>query len=229
MPSPKIAARTVVRVSNDAFLTMAFSAAEAGIVPPDLNSTSYKMLAAWEKERGKLPIRQAPTTPPSLIFSETGLETGGVLFGSVERGQAETVFSVERAMSTTCIASDEGIAQSAISPSLLADLAEAAGKPWGTVIGDYHSHPVMAASPRDIMEHQLYSPSELDLEGPLPPHCDVSLIVTVAWARRAKPKNLDQPGLVYKKVGEFAFYLTGYLRRRKWSVDDPMLEINMVR
>lgn len=226
MPSPKFTARTLVRVSNDAFLYMAMVAAEAGISAPDLNRESYKVLAAWEKERGTTPIRQAPILP-SLVFSETGLETGGVLLGRVERSKSQTELFIERAMVVTAIRSDEGIATSGISPSLVADLAEAAGKPWGTVIGDFHSHPVLAASPREIENHELFAPSELDLEDDDPPHCEASVIVTVAWARQAKPKHVDRPNLVYRRVGDFAFYLTAYMRRRKWSIADPFLEIRV--
>lgn len=227
MPSRKPAQRTLVRVSNDAFLTMAFAAAEAAIVPPAFNRQSYKILADWEKERGKLPVRQAPMLP-SLVFSETGLEVGGFLFGHVEHERDRTVYSVERAMTTTGIASDEGIAHHDFSPSLLADLSESAGRPWGTVIADWHSHPVLAATPRDIVEHELYGPSAEDLDSSNYPHCDVSMIVTVAWARARMCKNVDQSGLIYQRVGDFSFYLTSHGRSKKWSSSDARSEISMM-
>lgn len=226
MPSPKSAARLVVRVSNDAFLSMAFSAAEAAVVAPDFNCESYKLLAEWEKERGKLPIRRAPI-PPSLIFSETGREVGGVLFGDIKRTTNQTTISVAWAMPVTAIASDEGLAQSGTSSLLLADLAEAAGRPFGSVVADFHSHPLLAISPKAIEQHQLYSPSDVDLRCPKYPNCCISLIITIAWAGKAKPKISNQPGLGHRRLGEFDFYLTVHSRSRTWSAADPTLEIRL--
>ena len=216
----------VVQISNDAFLTMAFSAAEAAIVAPEFKRESYKLLAEWEKERGTTPIRKAEL-PPTLIFSESGHEVGGVLFGQITRDRDCIHFSVERALTTSAIASDDGLAQSDISPSLLADLSESAGKPWGTVIADWHSHPVLDASPRDIEVHKLFAPSELDLEGTKPPHCDVSIIVAVAWAGRSKPKNSKSASYIYRSIGEFAFYMTAFSRGVSCSVPGSTFEISI--
>ena len=218
--------RIIVQISNDAFLMMAFSAAEAAIVTPEFQKASYKLLAAWEKERGATPIRKAEV-PPTLVFSETGHEVGGVLFGRMTRERDGIHFSAERALTTSAIASDDGLAQSDISPSLLADLSEAAGEPWGTVIADWHAHPLLDALPRDIEAHQLYSPSELDLEGTKPPHCEVSVIITVAWAGRSKPKNSNSPGLVYRRIGDFAFYVTVFSRDDSCSVPGSTFEISV--
>ena len=224
MPSPKLAVRTVVRVSQDAFLSMCFSAAEAGLVAPDFNRQSYKLLAAWEKARGNLPIRQAPM-PPSLVFSKTGREVGGVLFGDVKRSKNQTVISLEWAMTTTAISSDDEVAQSGASALLLADLAEAAGKPFGSVVACWHSHVFLTVSPREVAKHELYSPSELDLEGLALPNSAVSLIVTVAWPDKAKPRPINQPNLVCRKVGDFDFFLTAHRHGAMWLAADPTLEI----
>lgn len=226
MPSPYFAARTIVRVSPDAFLTMAFAAAEAAMAAPDFKSESYRRLAAWEKARGTRPIRHAPL-PPSLLFSETGIEVGGLLWGSVERSKSETVISVERAMTTTGIASDNEIAQSPMSALLLADLAKAVGHPWGMVVGDFHSHPLLAVSPREIAARQLFGPSETDLEGPSPPHCDMSLIMSVTWAKRLKQNTVGRPGSVFQRIDDFAFCLTGYSRTPDQPVADTALEIGV--
>lgn len=231
MPKPTRQARRAVTrvrvsVSPDAFYFMAMSAAEAAIVPPDLTRESFRVLNSWNKERGTLSVRQAPMLP-SLVFSETGLETGGVLCGTAERSKEQTEYRIQRAMLSTAIQSDEGLAQSDISFSLFADLAEAAGKPWGTVIGDFHSHVVLDASARDIEDHELYAPSEIDLDGDNPPHCEFSMVITVAWAGRAKRKSLDRPNLVYRRMGDFLFVLTGFRRGAQWSASDPTLQIEM--
>lgn len=224
MPSPKLAAHTVVRVSQDAFLSMCFASAEAGLVAPDFNTESYRRLGAWEKARGNLPIRRAPM-PPSLVFSETGREVGGILFGDVKRSKNQTVISLEWAMTTTAISSDDEVAQSGTSSLLLADLAEAAGKPFGSVVASWHSHVFLAVSPGEVVGHELYAPSEMDLDGPAFPNSAVSLIVTVAWPDKAKSRPVEQSGLVCRRIGDFDFYLTGHLNYRSWSAADPKLEI----
>ncbi len=219
MPLPirhgrRAAARVRVSVSADAFHHMAMAAAEAAIVPPDLTRESYRLLEAWNKERGTTPIRRAKL-PPSLVFSETGHETGGALFGQFERTDSLNQFHVGRAITTSAIRSDDGLAQSDISASLLADIAEAAGLP--TIVGDWHTHPAVDASLWEIEEQEIYGPSEIDLGGENLPHCEFSLIVTVAWAGRSKRIVADRPNLARYRIGDFLFFLTGYARGRRWS------------
>ncbi|BBE72994.1 hypothetical protein [Oharaeibacter diazotrophicus] len=219
MPLPirhgrRAAARVRVSVSADAFHHMAMAAAEAAIAAPDLTRESYRLLEAWNKERGTTAIRRAKL-PPSLVFSETGHETGGALFGQIERTAGVTEFHVGRAITTSAIRSDDGLVQSDISASLLADIAEAAGLP--TVVGDFHTHPAVDTSLREIEEQELYSPSEIDLAGENLPHCEFSLIVTVAWAGRSKRLGADRPNLARRRIGDFLFYMTAYARGRRWS------------
>jgi len=215
MPLPirhgrRAAPRVRVSISSDAFHHMAMAAAESAIAPPDLTRESYRLLEAWNKERGTTPIRRAKL-PPSLVFSETGHETGGALFGEIERLAGLTEFHVGRAITTSAIRSDDGLAQSDISTSLLADIADAAGLP--TVVGDWHSHPALDVSSREIEEQEIYAPSEIDLAGDNLPHREFSLIVTVAWAGRSKRPPPDRPNLVRRRIGDF---VTGYARERGW-------------
>ena len=227
MPSPKLAARTIVRVSNDAFLSMCFSAADAAIVAPDFNRESYRRLAAWDRERDKLPIREGPL-PPSVLFSETGCECGGVGWGEIKRSKNQTVISLEWASTTLALMADDGLTQSGASSLLLDDLAVAAGKPFGTVVACFHTHPLLTASPRDVMEKELYAPSGTDINGPAYPNSAVSLVVSVAWPDKSKSKPADQPGLVCRWIGDFNFFVTAHLPgSRNWCATDPALEIQL--
>lgn len=225
MPSSKSAGCTIVRVSDEAFLTMCFSAAEAAVVSPDFNSASYRLLGAWMREKGDLPIRRVPTKPPSIIVSETGREVAGILTGSLKKTRNQTTISVESAMVITALCAEDSVLTSGTSALLLADLAEAARAPMP--VASFHSHPELAVSPREVVEHELYAPSKADLDGPSFPHSHVALIITVGWPDKSKSRPADQSNLLSRRIGDFQFMLTGHLPSRHWSASDPALELRI--
>lgn len=228
MPSSKSAGRTtIVCVSHEAFLAMCFATADAALIAPDFNKTSYALLAKWEKERGTTPIRKAPTPPPTLLFSETGHEIGGVAFGTAKHTRNQTVISVEWATTTISLCSDDSVQQSGASALLLTDLAEAARASFGLPLCSWHSHPQLSVSPREVASQQLYAPSEIDIEGPTYPNCLVALVITIAWPDKSKSRPADQSNLAVRRIGDFEFILTGHLPGRRWDQNDPALEIRV--
>ncbi len=226
MPTSKSAGRTTVRVSERAFLVMCYSAAEAAVVSPDFNAASYRLLGAWMREKGDLPIRRAPTKPPSIIVSETGREVAGILTGFVKETRNQTTISVESAMVITALCAEDSVLTSGASALLLADLCEAARAPLP--VASFHSHPELCAAPREVVEQQLFAPSKADLDGPNFPHSHVALVITVAWPDKSRSRPADLPGLLCRRIGDFNFYLAGHLPGvRNWSATDPTLEIRI--
>jgi proteasome lid subunit RPN8/RPN11 len=215
MPAPTKDRRPlVVRVSPSAFFDIIVGATEAAIVPPSFNERSLKLLTAWDRYRKNKSLRTGPL-PPSLIFSDTGLEFTGVLLGTKSEDEFQIAYSVERAFAVTAIRTDDWVAQSDVSPTVVGELAKATGSGW-SVIGDVHSHPFMDADPEDITRRRLFFPSTMDWEGRMPGEYEIALVVTVAFARKRKLESPpDQPESLHQiRIGDFEFWLFAHTYKR---------------
>lgn len=202
--------RVVVRVRPSAFYAMLFAAVESAVVAPEMSAASLNFLTAWDRSRKGKRVHASPL-PPSLIFSQTGLETAGVLAGRQEMEGENTVYVVEHMYSVSACRSDGWVGHSCRSPELLDELAAAMDAPW-EVIGGFHSHSLMDAEVGEIERERRFMPSACDWERRLLfwGH-EIDLIVSVTKAGAATPAPLPQPGpLAQFRIGEFEFWVVAY-------------------
>lgn len=216
MSPTKNGARAIVRVTHAAFLDMLLATAEAALVSPFLTARSFEHLATYWDEHRAWHGRGNPPLPPSLIFSETGLEVGGTLFGHVRRNGTLTEFVIERMVPTSAaIRGDDYIERSPVSVSTVANLARAGGAPFGRVLGDFHSHPLLAASIADIERERLYEASLSDLSDDS--GGEIGLVMTITFSEGNYRPTMAFPRLppsaAHVQVSDFDVWVAAYVAR----------------
>lgn len=205
--------RAIVRVSRTAFVDMLLATAEAALVSPLLKARSFEHLDTYLDEcrcydgRGERPL------PPSLIFSDTGLEVGGTLFGDVTGNTGKREILIERMVpESAAIRCDGYIERSPISARTVADLAQAAGAPFGHALGDFHSHPLLDASISDIEAAGLYAPSPADVVGETGSTGQVGLIMAISFSERRRSRTRPDlpPSTKHVAIAGFEVWLSAY-------------------
>ncbi|MCR6501535.1 hypothetical protein MUO32_21080 [Shinella sp. CPCC 101442] len=207
--------RASVRLRHTALIDMVLATIESAAVPPTLLKDSLNRLTAWDKSRRRKRVRDSPL-PPSLIFSETGLETAGLLFGRSTKRRDQVRLSIERMFSVTSQRTDTSVGHSGLSAELMADWAWALNAPW-RLLGGFHSHPLLGTPLDDIEEMALYKPSQSDLlGGPFFIGNSVGLIVAVAEAGEQLPRQCMRPSnVVHFRVGQFDLWISAYSKTFK--------------
>lgn len=155
---------------------------------------------------------------PSLTLSQSGLEVAGVLYGHERRVGEGTTLLIERMVPISAVnRTSNWIERSPVSAEVMAVMAKAVHAPWKPV-GDFHSHPLMDATHRQIERRRLFGPSSQDrcAKGWLP-KSRVGLIMSVAFAKRRPASGASFRGrTVYRtRVADLDVWLCAYRAGRQ--------------
>ncbi|WP_232631418.1 hypothetical protein [Methylobacterium sp. Leaf118] len=204
----------VVRVSHEAFLDMLMASAEAALVPPLMSDWGLGHLNAF-LQRQQTGGANEPL--PSLTLSQSGLEVAGVLCGHERRSEEGTALLIERMVPISAVnRTSHWIERSPISAEVMAVMAKAVHAPWKPM-GDFHSHPLVDATHKQIEQRRLFGPSSQDrcAKGWLP-KSRVGLIMSVAFAKRRPASGTSLRGrtLYRTRVADLDVWLCAYRAER---------------
>ncbi|WP_428405976.1 hypothetical protein [Methylobacterium sp.] len=208
--------RFVVRVTHEAFIDMLMATAEAALVPPFMTPSSAQHLDAYLQAR-QADEEGSEIEPPCLTYSHTGLEVGGVLFGRRFRDKNETTLLMQRMVPVSAVnRTVDWIERSPMSAEVMAAIAKKARAPWKR-LGDFHSHPLLASSRKDIEQRRLFGPSWQDRLSMEQPGADgIGLIMSATFA---KGRNADWPAsgarTTYRtRIADLDVWLCAYQARK---------------
>lgn len=203
-----------VRVTKDAVLDCLLATAEAAVVSPSLNEGSFDHLSAYLT---RSPIRDGDGhhLPPSLTFSESGLETAGLLWGHELKEGGRRVVVVQRMTPLSAInRGDNFVEWSQMSIDVMAELAAAAKAPW-TPVGDFHSHPFLNVDTATIETDRLYRPTECDRNNRGPKNKSrLGLIMSIAERRKKRPaRELRARSAANFQISKFDIWVCAFYTR----------------
>ncbi len=208
--------RLVVRVTHEAFVDMLMATAEAALVPPLMTPTSAHHLSAYLQAREA--NEEGPEMePPCLTYSYTGLEVGGVMFGRRFRDKNETTLLMQRMVPVSAVnRTADWIERSPMSAQVMAAIAKKARAPWKR-LGDFHSHPLLASSRKDIEQLRLYGPSYSDRLSMDQPGADgIGLIMSATFAKgRTTDWSASRARTTYRtRIADLDVWLCAYQARK---------------
>ena len=222
--------RTHVRVTREAFIDCLLATAEAAVVAPLMTTASFARLSLYFSKPQPPINSDGPMVPPSLTFSNTGLEVGGYLWGQEIKNERNRVLLIQRMTPVSAVnRGDDFIERSAISGKVMSGLAKAAAAPWG-LIGDFHSHPLITVSKSDIEKHRLFGPSWQDRKADADnKKRSVSLIMSIS---KKQEKQSRQPrgkaiSNAHIQIADYDVWLTAFFARRSsQTTPAPVLKLD---
>lgn len=223
-PSINRRLHATVHVNRQAFLDMTLVSLESAVVPPTLVGDSLLRFANWNKRHRNKSI-SAKHLPPTLIFSSTGLEVAGLIFGETSDERDHVDFIVHRVFPVTAQRSDRSVGHCEASAELLTNWVWALGESW-VLIGGFHSHPLLESDVAEIETHQLYGPSFEDLYGRSPfPANNFGLIVAIARTGQRTPSQSSlSAATVQFSAGSYEVWISAYSKTfdiLKLTIDLP--------
>lgn len=208
----KCSKRIQVRVNKSAFIDCLLATAEAAVVSPTLNADSFAHLSAY-LSRSPIRLNGTHAVPPSLTFSETGLEVGGLLWGNRSRNGKTEIIEVQRMTPISAVNRGDGFIEwTPTSVDLMRRLAKSASAPW-SLIGDFHSHPLLEVPKSEIVRRRLFGPSRQDRVHKMEPYKrGLSLIMSISLRSHRERKVATTRGIsnTFVEIDDFQIWMTAF-------------------